>query len=106
MGLSKTRANSSFIGSELESSFLTEENQDEEVEAQPTWMGKMVSIGPVRKVLEYVLDTSFEEVRPRRVVKIYRLLGLKSTTPQELFAVKVRIIWPIARNTGMISMIS
>lgn len=89
MGLSRTRANSSFISSELESSLLSDENRDEEETLQQTLFGRMISIGPVRKALEYILDTSLEQVRPRRVVRIYRLLGLKSTTPQELFAVKV-----------------
>ena len=90
MGLSKTRANSSFIGSELESSLMEEEPSESAVEGAPSWLKRLLMLAPLRKALYYITDKdAFEEVKPRRVVKIYRLLGLKSTTPQELFAVKV-----------------
>lgn len=96
MGLSKARANSSFIGSELENSFkddgLIEASDEGSSEGQPSpsWLRRLLTFTLLRKTLEYVADMDFgEDAKPRRIVKIYRLLGVKATTPPELFAVKV-----------------
>lgn len=102
MGLSKARANSSFIGSELENSFKDDgvvggpEGDSEgrsEGRPGPSWLRRCLAFAPLRKTLEYVADMDFgDDTKPRRIVKIYRLLGVKATTPPELFAVKVYFV--------------
>lgn len=98
MGLSKARANSSFIGSELENSFKDDCADDDDGDGEgssggrsrPSWLRRLLAFAPLRKTLEYVADMDFgDDAKPRRIVKIYRLLGVKATTPPELFAVKV-----------------
>lgn len=93
MGLSRTRANSSFIGSELENSLLKEDVDNEDstnTTTSPSWVRWLLGFGPLRRTLEYVADMDFgDDAKPRRVVKIYRLLGVKATSPSELFSVKV-----------------
>ncbi|XP_022671603.1 neuroblastoma-amplified sequence-like isoform X2 [Varroa destructor] len=93
MGLSRTRANSSFIGSELENSLLKEDVDNEDstnTTTSPSWVRWLLGFGPLRRTLEYVADMDFgDDAKPRRVVKIYRLLGVKATSPSELFSVKI-----------------
>lgn len=66
--------------------------EEDELEESMYSLGKEL----VKSVLYAITDMEAFQPKPKRITvvsRIYRLLGVKSTTPTELFSRKVRFIW-------------